>query len=163
MCVGQHEVPTVLSAQECAAAIREQVRRVPDAVHSSPLSRCAAPGALLAAAWGCPHHVDARLHELHFGAWQGRTWSQLERDEPDQVARYMERWRDEPPPGGERPADIERRVAAWCGQLPPGEHLLVAHAGVVRALRVLLHGEAWPEAMQAPVPHLELLLLARDR
>ena len=50
LCVGQHDVPTFITPEQAAAAIREQVARVPDVVHSSPLSRCAQPAALLAGA-----------------------------------------------------------------------------------------------------------------
>ncbi|MCA9536833.1 MAG: histidine phosphatase family protein [Myxococcales bacterium] len=161
LCVGRHEVPTRLTAAECAEAIRVQLTRAPDVVHSSPVSRCAAPAGLLAASWKVPHRVDERLHELHLGAWQGRPWASIERDEPAAFARYMDRWLDEPPPGGERPRDLEQRVAAWYGSLHDGHHLLVAHAGVVRALTVQLEGLSWVDAMRAPVPHLVLQQLAR--
>jgi broad specificity phosphatase PhoE len=50
--------------------------------------------------------------------------------------------------------DLELRVASWYAELGAGDHLLVAHAGVVRALRVLIGGGEWASAMQRGVPHL---------
>ncbi|MCB9657997.1 MAG: histidine phosphatase family protein [Sandaracinaceae bacterium] len=161
LCVGQHDVATFMAPIEAAAAMRARLTQIPDVVHSSPVSRCAEPAALLAAAWGCPHRVDLRLHEVHCGAFQGRPWDRIEREQPAAFARYMERWREEAPPGGECPRDLEHRVSRWLDALEPGAHLLVAHAGVVRALRVLVDGQSWDEALGAPVPHLEPLLLAQ--
>lgn len=161
LCVGQHDVPTTLDAEACAQAIRAQLSGTPAAIHSSPLSRCAGPAAALAGAFRVPHRVDPRLHELHFGAWQGRSWASIERDHPAAFSRYMERWLAEPPPGGERPADLLERVVAWYEGLAEGEHLLVAHAGVVRALRVHTLGQSWQQAMQADVPYLQVQLLAQ--
>lgn len=149
-----------MTHEQAAAAIRDQLPRVPQVVHSSPVSRCVEPAALLAAAWGCPHRVDARLLELHYGAWQGRAWTAIEREDGERFARYMQHWQTEAPPGGERPRDLELRVRSWYAELPEGDHLLVAHAGVVRALRVLTSGAAWDEAMQRDVPHLRLETLA---
>ncbi|MBK6811819.1 MAG: histidine phosphatase family protein [Sandaracinaceae bacterium] len=154
LCVGQHDVPTFITPEQAAAAIREQVARVPDVVHSSPLSRCAQPAALLAAAWGCPHRVDARLLEIHYGVWQGRAWTAIELEDGERFAEFMQHWQHAAPPGGEGLRDLERRVASWYAELGAGDHLLVAHAGVVRALRVLTGGGDWASAMQRGVPHL---------
>lgn len=162
LCVGQHDVATFLSAQLAADAIREQVVNIPDVVHSSPLSRCAEPAALLAAAWGRPHRVDARLLEIHYGEWQGRAWTDIERDDAERFADFMQHWLTAAPPGGEALRSIEARVRTWRAELEPGDHLLVAHAGVVRALRVLTSGVSWPTAMREAVPHIQLELLTRS-
>ena len=156
LCVGQHDVATFMSAQLAADAIREQLTSIPDVVHSSPLSRCAAPAALLAAAWDRPHRVDPRLLEIHYGEWQGRAWTDIEREDGVRFAEFMQRWKTAAPPGGEGLQAIERRVRAWHAELREGGHLLVAHAGVVRALRVLTRRIDWPTAMQQAVPHLQL-------
>jgi alpha-ribazole phosphatase len=163
VCVGQHDVVTLLAPEQAAAAIREQLPRPPQVVHSSPLSRCAAPASLLAAAWGCPHRVDARLLEIDYGAWQGRAWAAIEQEDPERFAEYMQRWEHVAPPGGERLRDLEQRVARWYAELEAGDHLLVAHAGVVRALYVLTAGLDWPTAMQRGVPHLRVETMVTGR
>ena len=69
----------------------------------------------------------------------------------------MENWKTEGPPGGERLEEFERRVREWLFQAHQGRtQLLVAHAGVVRALHVILGGDDWTSAMKRSVPNLEL-------
>lgn len=38
------------------------------------------------------------------------------------------------PPGGESPARLSARVNAFLAELPPGAHIIVTHAGIIRAL-----------------------------
>lgn len=66
----------------------------------------------------------------------------------------MAGWERVGPPGGESAGDLERRVSAWCTGLTQGVHLLVAHAGVVRALRVIVNRTRWAHAMTQAVPHM---------
>jgi alpha-ribazole phosphatase/probable phosphoglycerate mutase len=109
-----------------------------DVVLTSPLSRCRAFAAELSARHGLPLETDARLMELGFGAWEGRTAAELLRTDPDILARF---WRDplnNPPPGGERLADFRTRLLAAWGDLlarHTGRHVLVVcHAGTIRLL-----------------------------
>ena len=156
ICVGRFEVPVLVEHQESAARILDQLSIRPDAVHSSPNPRCHDPAALVARHLGVTHHVAAELHEIHLGRWEGRRWAAIEREEPEPFAAYMANWERATPHGGESPADVADRVARWRRDLHPGLHLLVAHAGVVRALRVFM-GASWAEAMRRSVRHLELI------
>ncbi len=103
-----------------------------DVIYTSPLSRCAAFAAELAARLGLPLNTDARLMEIGFGAWEGRTAEELRRDDPLRVERF---WRDpvaNRPPGAELVADFHARVrSAW-------QDILAAHAGA----RILIVGHA---------------------
>lgn len=90
------------------------------------------------------------------GAWEGRTWNEIAASETEQYQTWLDHWLTQAPPGGETPSQLLARVEAWWKQLPPGEHLLVSHAGVTRALRVLLRGSAWIDAMVEAVPHLDI-------
>lgn len=73
---------------------------------------------------------DARLRELDFGSLEGRRWEELESATQEALLRF-ETFRA---PGGESVADLLRRVTAWIDALPPGEHVLFTHGGVIRAL-----------------------------
>ena len=67
----------------------------------------------------------------------------------------MEQWESAAPPGGESLADLEARVRAAAEEsAAAGPTVWITHAGVIRALRVMLHSVAWPTAMQARVLHL---------
>ena len=104
---------------------------------SSDLARAAATVAPLAAATGLPVSYDARLRELHLGAWQGLTLSEVAERYPDEHAA----WRagdDVARGGGETYADASARASACLLEhlpdLPPGGTLVaVTHGGTARA------------------------------
>ena len=111
----------------------------------------------MGAALELPVSIDPALWELHFGVWEGRSWAEIAAGDGARMRRWMEHWRGEAPPGGERVVDLEARVERWWLRLAPGgQHLLVAHAGVIRALRVVVREMEWEEAMATEVPHLAL-------
>jgi alpha-ribazole phosphatase/probable phosphoglycerate mutase len=104
---------------------------------SSPLSRCRDFAEAMAERHGLPVTIDARLMEVAFGVWEGRTATELEQAEPGIMHRFYH------DPEGHRPAGAEpldqfsaRVVAAWTDMLAThaGRHVLVVtHAGVIRA------------------------------
>lgn len=168
--VGTHEAAAACvlaalatSATSATFATFERGGR-PSHVWTSPLSRCALTARLVADALGVPCMEDPRLLELSYGDWEGRAWDELPRAACD---AWMRDWQEEGPPGGDSAHALERRVASWLeelgrrGQDPSlacAAQLLVGHAGVIRALRVLLRQPAapaitWPDAMAAPVPY----------
>ncbi len=108
------------------------------AVASSPLSRCRAFAERLAERHALPLSVDARLLEVGFGAWEGRTAAQLHAEDPDQIRRFYLDPVNARPAGAEPLADFRTRVVAAFEALVcqhAGGHLLVVtHAGVIRAL-----------------------------
>lgn len=119
-----------------------------DRIVTSPLLRCRAFAEALAERHGLPVSVEPRFREVGFGDWEGRTREELKRERPDEYAAF---YRD---PVGSRPAGAEpldtfttRVVAAFDETVLglEGAHcLVVAHAGVIRALvaRVLGLGGA---------------------
>lgn len=154
-CIGRTDVSTEVPAHHAARCVERALVARPEHVWSSPLSRCAEVASLLAGAFGVDHRVDERLLEVDFGAWEGRAWSDIEAEDGEALSRWMADWQRVAPPGGETVAALEARVRAWHDQLGPGTHLLVGHAGVIRALRVL-GGASWDDSMGRPAPHLEL-------
>jgi alpha-ribazole phosphatase len=156
---GRLDVPLLGTHEAAAAAVLAALATLdasarPSHVWTSPLSRCARTARLVAAALDAPCLEDPRLLELSYGDWEGRAWDDLPRADCD---AWVRDWEHEGPPGGESARAVERRVAAWLEQttrLHPLPQLLVGHAGVIRALRVLLPPRlSWPDAMATPVPH----------
>lgn len=105
---------------------------------SSPLVRCAAFAQELGERHGIPVQEDARLMEIGFGAWEGRTAAELQAEDPLSLQRF---WSDplrHTPPGAETLFDFEARViGAWRDILSAhsGAHLLlVGHAGMMRMI-----------------------------
>lgn len=157
ICYGRRDVETELSPEEAAqrVVLPPPLERV-DLVWSSPSLRCHAPASSWASAHSIPHRVDDRLLELSFGHWEGRAWSEIHATYPETLRRWGERWQEEAPPGGETLAELEARVEGWMRAIDPGKrHLLIGHAGVIRALSVLTSSRDWAAEMATPVPHLE--------
>ena len=108
------------------------------AVISSSLSRCTDFARELAERHQLPLEIDARLIELGFGAWEGRTHDELTVADPDTLNRF----RSDPvvhAPQGAEPLTVfrDRIISVWDSLLEHhgGKHVLVvANAGVIRMI-----------------------------
>ena len=92
---------------------------------SSDLSRARAT----AEALGEPT-VDPRLRELDFGELEGKTWMECSAA----VRRALLTFEDFVAPGGESVAELATRAESFVAELPPGDHVIVTHGGVIRLL-----------------------------
>lgn len=164
VCYGQTDVPLQrdvrdLSAELTARMIAMKVPACVDGWHASPLQRCAS----LARELGGNAHIDARLSEMHFGAWEGRAWNTIDRALIDAWAADVEHAR---PHGGESFAQFAERVVAWfeatCGGRDDAVHV-IAHAGVVRVLVAHLIGIARERALQWPLDFGAIVWFKRVR
>jgi len=151
VCYGQTDVPLQRDARELASALtaRMTALNVPacvDGWHASPLRRCAS----LAHALAVDPHIDARLSEMHFGAWEGRAWDAIDRALIDAWAGDIEYAR---PHGGESLAQFAQRVIGWFESTCVDRQAVhvIAHAGVVRVLAAHLLGIARENALQWPL------------
>lgn len=134
---GRTDVP--LSAEGRAEAVRW---RLPAGARSmawvsSPLRRCLETARQL----GVSAKREARLIEMSWGDWEGRTLAELR--EAGLLTETMEqRGLDFQPPGGESPRDVQQRVQGWLqevaglGRSTGG----VTHNGVLRAVYALAVG-----------------------
>ncbi len=113
---------------------------------SSPLARCRAFAEELAETRQLPLQIDARLKEVGFGAWEGKTAAEIESDTPGALARFKADPIHARPPGAEPLESFLVRVAAALDERltrDSGEHLLIiCHAGVIRM--ALAHALAIP-------------------
>jgi alpha-ribazole phosphatase len=98
------------------------------AVYSSPLKRAALTARPIAEVHGLEAQVDERLTDLNFGAWEGKTLSEVRRTSPDLFAQ----WERDPGavtfPGGESLALVRARAAAAV------EELIQRHCGETVAI-----------------------------
>lgn len=107
----------------------------PPRLVTSDLTRAWQSAEPLAGRWGVQPERDARLREVDFGEWEGRTWGEVERQHAGAFAAWMTDWVEARPPGGESFAMLRERVGRWLATVDPGEPtLVVAHAGAIRAL-----------------------------
>jgi broad specificity phosphatase PhoE len=111
--------------------------------------------------------ADARLREIHFGAWEGLTYPNLCQEQ----SQALTAWQADPmhvaPPGGETLAQVAQRVASFLATLRnkhrEGDHtlLVVGHRGWLRVLLCLTLGlppSAWWQFRLVPASVSELEL-----
>jgi broad specificity phosphatase PhoE len=128
---------------------REQARELAaaldgvDVIYASDLARARETAEILAVRLGLDVQLDPRLRERYFGAWEGKTWDELE----ERSAGELQRWRagdTHGPDDAEPYEDFSRRVESFLEDVlerHPAEHVLVVgHGGSIRAIHALAEG-----------------------
>ena len=141
---GRSEIPLtelgVRQAQATARRIRESWR--PTAIYTSPLGRCVATGEAISQATAAGSQPLDDLNDLDYGAWQWRTYAEVEAQEP----RLFALWRTAPHlvrfPQGDSLQDLVARAADALRQVidrhPDQVVVMVTHDSVNRALLLQL-------------------------
>jgi len=141
---GRADLPLTSRGRAEAHAAAERVASGwrPTKVYTSPLARCVATGAAIAAACHVLAETTGDLIDIDYGSWQGRTCAEIEQSEPKLYAA----WRTTPHlvrfPRGDSLQDLAAR-AADALRLALDRHrdetvVLVAHDSVNRALLLQL-------------------------
>jgi broad specificity phosphatase PhoE len=138
-CYGSLDVDLSARGRALAELLAEVLAGSPlAAIYTSPRRRTKATAAPIAARHGLVPKVLDELAELDFGAFEGRTYEEIEASDPELFKRWMEGPTDVRFPGGEAFADL--RIRALCAadalrRTHAGSTiLLVTHGGVARAL-----------------------------
>jgi probable phosphoglycerate mutase len=162
---GQRDVPLSGVGLAQAAALAHRLRAAPCArIVSSDLLRARATADAVAAALGLEVALDPRLREQDLGAWEGGTFADAERADPDLARRFRARDPDVRPPGGESRRELQSRalaaLAAHAAPGSPGPLLLVTHGGPLQALAYALLGLPLSSPRRFLVPNAGLTTLA---
>lgn len=96
----------------------EQVRRTAeflaplpiDAVYSSPLLRAQQTAQFIAEKHDCPTDQIDEIMEVDVGQWEGLSWDEIERSEPDRYHRFMSDPVEHGYKNGESFSDVSHRV-----------------------------------------------------
>lgn len=150
LCYGQMDVPVAETFDTEAQQVRAVLPPRLPPVWSSPSQRCR----LLAETLASSLRLDARLKELSFGDWEGRTWAEL--DSPE-ARHWGNHWQTARPPNGETLPELVERVGAFLQELPAGDQVIVAHAGPIRVLLHLLTGASLEEVFQRKIGYGEVI------
>ncbi len=138
--VGWTDLPADLGDTQ---ALTRLTQALPDApVISSDLIRATATAdAIQHGRTRLPH--DPRLREMHFGAWENRTWAALDAEDPAHIRAFWETPGDVAPPDGESWNAFCARVSPTIDDLAASHPtlIIVCHFGVIlsqlqRALQV---------------------------
>lgn len=144
LCYGRTDLALAPEFEAEAARLAQELPPVAR-ILSSPLSRCLRLAQALAGARALPLHIDDRLAEMDFGAWEKRPWAAIPRAELDAWAADLTGAR---PHGGETVAELAARSRAALAEAQPPA-LVVTHAGVIKAALVASRGAA---GWQAAIP-----------
>ena len=147
---GHADPPLNAAGREQARALAEALaaERV-DAVYTSPLRRAAETAEIVAARHGLPVTAVEALREVDVGSWQGFTWADLERRDPEHFRRWLleqeQGWED-----GETYEEMGRRVVpallALAARHDSAAILAVTHGGPIRAAIAAAEGISHAEA-----------------
>lgn len=128
--VGWSDIPADLSDIAAIARLRAHLPDAP--VVSSDLGRAVTTADALAPQMRLPH--DPRLREINFGAWEMRTFAQVEAEDPATIRAYWETPGSIAPPQGESwdaiRARVDRAIDSYIAQ-GHQDLIVVAHFGVI--------------------------------
>ncbi|MEM7415742.1 MAG: aminotransferase class I/II-fold pyridoxal phosphate-dependent enzyme [Gemmatimonadota bacterium] len=106
-------------------------------------------------------HLDRRLRELSFGAFEGQTHEELSTGPSAEYAAWLADPEASPPPGGERLSELRARLFEWWADQAhdlSGRTLVVAHGGPLGVLlsELLMDSDPHRDAVPPPGGFLEL-------
>ncbi|WP_293909861.1 histidine phosphatase family protein [Deinococcus sp.] len=146
---GHSDVPLSAQGEAQGRALSKRLRgQEYDAAYSSDLLRTRRT-AELALGQAVSPVLDARLRELHFGAFEGRELG-TNTAHPGWPTWRADPW-NEATPGGESLAQVAARLGAWAGELPNGRIIAFSHGLAIRAL--LHHLLGWPVQQRPEHPY----------
>lgn len=119
-------------------------------IYTSDLRRARQTAEAIASHFGIGFEVRPGLREIHFGLWEGLSWSEIEECNPALAKSWAERYPNSTAPGGESLQQFERRARAESAFLLAAATecptAVIAHAGFMRALLTMFYGASEEEA-----------------
>jgi alpha-ribazole phosphatase len=143
-----------LSAQGRAQLIRLSqllAEEMLETVYSSDLRRATSTAQAIAVGRNIPRVLRPALREINFGDWEGLSWEEIERLDPEYAKKWVKSYPNLPAPSGESFEDFERRVVTEVNHLIDrrrGPIAVVTHGGVLRVVLRHLCGYSEPRAWQ---------------
>lgn len=153
--IGWTDLPADLTDR--AALARLSAHLPPDApVISSDLARAVATADALGAGPRLPH--DQNLREIHFGAWETRSFAEVEAETPELIRAFWETPGAVAPPGGESWNELASRTGAALDRLQglAPDVIVVAHFGPILAALQRASGLSVTQAFALKIEPLSL-------
>lgn len=130
-------------------------------LQSSDLIRASATADAIAAGRTRLGH-DPALREIHFGAWEMRSFAEIDAESPDHIRAFWETPGTVRAPDGESWDDLAGRVGAAITRLVQahsGDIILVAHFGAILAAVQFATGISTHEALSHKIDNLSVTRL----
>jgi alpha-ribazole phosphatase len=142
---GQTDVPLSPTGRQQAQALGQRLSEEPlDLIYVSDLMRTVETARAVVAYHTCPVIVEPRLREIRFGKWEGMTYAEIARDDPETLRAWETRAPQVSGPGGETIAQLAGRIQSFLDDL--GKEvadkivLIVSHGGALQVMLCLLLG-----------------------
>ena len=123
-------------ARELAEKIASRAEPV-SSLWSSDLSRARETAEIVGSQIGMAPRLDRRLREANRGVWEGRLFIDVQREDPERFAAWMQAGPDWRFPGGESLQEQQDRVAAALSDIHTASllpALVVCHGGSIRVM-----------------------------
>ena len=152
--VGWSDIPADLSDHAQIARLNACLPDLP--VVSSDLSRAVATADCLAPRLRLPHRPA--LREIHFGAWEMKTYAEAEQTDPHMIRAFWEKPGPSRAPQGESWDDLTARISAALTDLSQQaeEMIIVAHFGAILAAVQLAGGLTATEVLRHKIDNLSV-------
>lgn len=124
------------------------------AVYASPLLRAQQTGTALAEPHGLLVQQIEALTECDVGEWEGRSWVDIEREDPQRFQQFIADSAANPYAGGESLEQVRQRIVPVFDELQQrhaGQAIAVAAHNVVNRV-YLAHLLGWPIARARSIP-----------
>ena len=136
---GHLDIPLSATGRQQAERLARALSDEPmAAIYASDLTRAWETAQYVGRAQGLAVTKEEALRERGFGAFEGKTFAEIEAQLPEQSRRWRQRDPEFSPPGGESLLALRSRVVAAAERLAaqhPGELIaLVGHGGVMDVL-----------------------------
>ncbi len=152
--IGQTDLPLNAAGRSQARALQKNLAGIPfSRVYSSDLRRCLETARIIAAHQGRSIRTLPALREIALGEWDGKSMASIRRRFPEEFQRRGLDLTGFQPPGGESFRDLQDRVVPAFLEIinkSRGALLLVAHAGVNRAILCHVLGRPLDELFKVP-------------
>ena len=166
---GLSDIPLNPVGMEKAEALSKQLAGngvVYQAVYSSHLQRARQTVAIINKRQDLPAFVDERLREIELGAWEGRTFREIDLEYPQEIAERTSNAAVTRAPGGESALEVAQRMAAAANEIvrsyPEGDVLVVAHGVSLAALILTAQGLSMAGVYHSLPGHLEPVTVEWD-
>ncbi len=156
VCTGRMEVPLTAGGRAALPSLIIMAHAYgPDSVISSDADRCRETAHALSRPLDLPVTLNTNWREIDFGSWEGRRWEDIEQEDPAGYWDWMEHFDQVAPPGGESFRMLQARVVTALETLIArgGRHLVVTHAGPIRAALAWVENRPLRQAYEVQVPY----------
>jgi alpha-ribazole phosphatase len=152
--IGRTDLPLNAAGRAQARALQKNLAGIPfRRIFSSDLRRCMETARIIAAPQGKSIRRLPAMREIDLGEWDGKSMASIRRRFPEEFQRRGLDLAGFQPPGGESFKDLQDRVVPVFLEVisqSGGALLLVAHAGVNRAILCHVLGRPLDELFKIP-------------